>query len=61
MEKCNKCKKEISEEEFNEGMGECLSCFPIFGPIIENPLTVFLEGVNKYIEGAQNNNPKQRF
>lgn len=25
---CNKCKKEISEEEFHDGCGECLSCFP---------------------------------
>ena len=29
-ENCNKCKKEISIEEFDYGMGECLVCFPKF-------------------------------
>ena len=29
-ENCNKCKKEISIDEFNDGMGECLVCFPKF-------------------------------
>ena len=28
MYKCNICNKEISQEEFDNGMGECLECFP---------------------------------
>ncbi len=25
---CNKCKAVITREEFDYGMGECLTCFP---------------------------------
>jgi len=28
MEKCRCCNKEITQEEFDYGMGECLECFP---------------------------------
>lgn len=28
MCKCKLCDKEISQEEFDYGMGECLKCFP---------------------------------
>jgi len=28
MCKCNECSKPISQEEFNNGMGVCLKCFP---------------------------------
>ena len=28
MCKCNVCGKEISQEEFDNGCGECLECFP---------------------------------
>jgi hypothetical protein len=28
MEKCRSCNKEITQEEFDYGMGECLECFP---------------------------------
>lgn len=28
MCKCKLCDKEISQEEFDYGMGECLTCFP---------------------------------
>lgn len=30
MCKCKVCDKEISQEEFDYGMGECLQCFPEF-------------------------------
>jgi hypothetical protein len=29
-ENCNVCNKEITVNEFNDGMGECLACFPRF-------------------------------
>lgn len=28
MENCNVCDKEITQEEFDNGLGECLMCFP---------------------------------
>ena len=28
MCKCNVCNREISQIEFDNGMGECLECFP---------------------------------
>lgn len=28
MCKCNICDKKISQEEFDNGSGECLECFP---------------------------------
>lgn len=28
MENCNVCDKEITQEEFDNGLGECLTCFP---------------------------------
>lgn len=28
MKNCNQCNKEITDEEFDNGCGECLECFP---------------------------------
>ena len=36
MQNCNKCNKSITEDEFNNGCGECLECFPDIDKEIEN-------------------------